>query len=519
MACRVVVVEVKRDDSIRERMPRQDKAAVLDERPLQDNCAPKVYAMRWVALTQLCLINFGNSSQWIVFSIVIDQAKDFYSMSSFDVNLMAIIYEVVFCILTPVVMFLFDRYGARAGLRWASVLNAIGVALRFVAALWAPNFTWAFISQLMLSAAMAFVFPAPPVIAARWFGASERTLATTIGALSNSFGLAIGQIIPPLLITGNETNTRQRWAILFAVQGVYAVLESFLVFFVLPDGPPTPPSSAEDVKRPHGGAKRSPVKDASASQYSSLEDDGTIVRRQSSADTRRSSIVNQLGEETALWPEVAGMFRIPAYACLFATVGVFFGSQWGIIAFLPQLLKPFGVSEATVGWMGFLNIIVGICFAIPLGKVIDKYRVYKRPLVYVLTTCTCCYTALAGVLYVSPPGMVPLCFIIYSVLGIAQAFAIPLFVEYAVELTFPVEEAFSVTGIVWAGNAFAVPLMFGLPAVFGSSASKDSAVVAICCLAVAGFFATVLVAVPHGELKRYEYEQACREEQPGAAVQ
>jgi MFS family permease len=525
---------IQEDD--RRQSPRQSSSSHVQAALLQDgtSCAdPVLYPARWLSLTQFCLLNGGNAMQWVSFSIVLDQSKAFFDMTTAEINWLVIIYEVIFAMLAPFIMYLFDRYGLRGGLRIGSVFNTIGVVLRFVAVLWGRNFALVMVSQCFFSVTMVFAFPAPPILAARWFGERERGFATAIGAMSNSIGLALGQLIPPLIIS-DSTNTESSWLILFAVLGAYAIVESVLIFGVLPSGPPTPPSASQDVKALRPEARPVPTDanlvsmpiygavsatdDASDSDAEGAEDGNrrglqeSADRRESSADTRRSTIASSVHNRSSTWGELWKMFKIPSFVGLFWSCGIFFGCQWGVIALLPQLLKPFGVDEATVGWMGFVNVIVGASLAMPLSKLIDRFRIYHQPLSGVLAGCTIGYLAFSLILLLDPPHLVPILFVVYTLLGITQAFAIPLFFEFCVEITFPVDEALSTTAIMWAGNTLSVPLMFGLPEIIGSTATKESAVAAMGALAAAGLVATLLIAVPRPTLQRLEYERACTEE-------
>jgi FLVCR family feline leukemia virus subgroup C receptor-related protein len=516
--------------------PQGLSAPLLDDHdvPSADTTAPTLYRIRWLALAQFCILTGGNAMQWMSFSIVLQQSTAFFGMTTVEINMLVVVYGVMFATMAPFVTYLFDRHGLRGCLRIGSVFNTIGVVLRFVAVLWCRNFALVMVSQCFFSVTMVFSYPAPPMVAALWFGEHERGFATAIGAMASSIGLALGQLIPPLIIS-DSTNTESSWLILFAVLGAYAIVESALIFGVLPSGPPTPPSASQDVKafrsesrtssQDHGVAgsgssKRGSTRSSfscdgdsnAAVQVVDVQSAGRDSRSSSALDSRRSSVIALVANRTSTWGELVKLFKIPSFVGLFFACGIIFSAQGGVIALMPQFLIPFGVDEATAGWLGFSNVMVGAVFTMPLSKLLDRYRVYHQPLGAVLLACTIGYVALALVLLMNPPHLVPILFVVYALIGVMQTFSLPLFFEFCLEVTFPVDEALSTTAIMWAGNAFAVPLMLGLPQVIGTTATKQSAVTAIGALGGAGFLATLLIAIPKPTLRRLEYERACAEE-------
>jgi MFS family permease len=524
----------------------------------------KTYGMRWVALVQLAVLTGGNAAQWIIFGIVVDQSKEYFGLDTVQVNMLTASYEMVFVVSGPFAMTLFDRYGVRAGLRTASFFNGVGCLLRFVAVWWFPNFMTIMLSQLVLAVAYVFTYPAPPILAARWFGDRERTKATTLAAISNAFGMALGQLIAPLIVTPGD-HSEGRWTLLFAVTCVYSLFDAILVAFVVPFGPATPPSSAEEVKGPGRAAVMASNEprcdDDNFSGYlsSSDDDDGEPRRNhnkhhpapasvqsgaapllhnssnvgaggtrtpsshntstRSSVSQRRISLVaSEVLDRESVLQQLRVCLSRPGYRGLFFGMALFFGCQWSCLGLMAQIVKPMGISEATVGWMGFFQIVLGSLLAIPFSAWVDRIRAYKAPLTATLIACTTLYLVYAMVLTFEPPGMVPLAFAVYVLLGVPQACALPVMFEFAVELTYPVDESLSGMGIVWLANVVAIPMLFGVPAVIGTPPTRNGALVSVYALAVISSAATLLVGIPEEKLRRLQYERACREMQRGSSA-
>ena len=92
----------------------------------------------------------------------------------------------------------------------------------------------------------AVLLAVPVEISARWFGESERSLATAAGALSQLVGIAGGLAFSGFYVASQDLTFPKCVAsfnVLFIVQGVVCVVTSVPGFFFR-DSPPTPPSFA-----------------------------------------------------------------------------------------------------------------------------------------------------------------------------------------------------------------------------------------------------------------------------------
>ena len=446
--------------------------------------------LRWVALLQLCLLAFGNGLQWVVFGILVTQAKETFGITSRQVNLLTTSYEIVFALFGPFILIMYRRLGLRAGLRCASAFNAAGCLLRFVAVLWAPNFWCLLASQCCLGVTIIFTFPVAPMLSARWFADTERTLATSVGSLSNAFGIAFGQLLPPLIVTPDDYSSG-RWMLLFMVPCVFAAIDGTLIAVCIPDGPPTPPSLSEAARRQQKRAALPAVNEET--------DIGGV-----SDDTSNAVVVGN----PSLLLQLQELLMIRPFVALVIAIGLFYGGQWSVTALLAQLVQPMGISEATVGAMGFTQMFVGSLLALPFAAWIDKRRVYQAPLAGIFIACTLLYNVFTSVLLFQPPGMTTVAFGVYALLGVAQSLVLPLMLEYAVELTYPLDESLASLVLTWAANTLTVPLMFAVPAILGDSPTAGSSAVALFSLAIACFAGALLIVVPNGVLRRVGFERA-----------
>lgn len=147
------------------------------------------------------------------------------------------------------------------------------------------------------------------------------------------------------------------------------------------------------------------------------------------------------------------------------------GLIWGVATVLPQMLSPYGISEAISGWIGFLNLVFGtvVCpFFMPL---VDRYgRRYKLLLCVLSVVIVVTLLLLTLLLHFGPAVKedskyyVTVVFVLWGgVAGLCQNFMMPLMFEYVVELTFPLAESTSAPVLTWSAclTNFLLTLIFG----------------------------------------------------------
>ena len=90
----------------------------------------------------------------------------------------------------------------------------------------------------------------PSKVAAVWFGEEERATAISIAVASDSLGLALGYILPPLIVE-NKRNLKQvgnELGTLLFITAVQSLATLIFVCISVKDAPPTLPSYSEWLK-------------------------------------------------------------------------------------------------------------------------------------------------------------------------------------------------------------------------------------------------------------------------------
>ncbi len=169
----------------------------------------RVYRARWHMIFIFCLLTFTNAFLWISFAPIAALAGRYYAVDVTYVNLLSVIFMLLYAPGSYLAMYLVTKYGLRTTILTGSALNAAGAWVRYASVFAVRDATlpaWAGYAVLLLGQSMpAIAQPlftnVPAKLAADWFPNSERDVATVIGALFNPLGNAAGQVIPSVLVS------------------------------------------------------------------------------------------------------------------------------------------------------------------------------------------------------------------------------------------------------------------------------------------------------------------------------
>jgi hypothetical protein len=176
-------------------------------------------------------------------------------------------------------------------------------------------------------------------------------------------------------------------------------------------------------------------------------------RKASITSTRATSLRD-------LVPSLKFLITHPPFVVLAFASGLANDSLWTFASFLAQLLQPFGVSEGQAGWIGFALTVAGSVSSTAVGLLVDRYRYYKQPLLGFSLSATVCFSCvMLTLLYgTSPNAIFALCFFFVTAMGALLSAAIPLQLEFAVELTYPLPEGIT-TAFLLCLSGILTPLL------------------------------------------------------------
>lgn len=248
-------------------------------------------------------------------------------MSEYAYGLGASLFFIGYFIFEVPSNLLLDRFGAS---RWfARILISWGAVT--VALAYTQNATMFYILRFLLGACEAGFFPGVLYLLTLWYPSAYRGRMVGLFMIFSAFANAIGAPLGGVLLDLNGLYGIAGWQWVFLVTGVPAILAGFITLFYLPDLPSKAPFLDDTEKKW--------LKDRLAVENSGME--------QNAAD----------GFKALINPRVLLMalcyigFPLAAY---------------GLSYWLPTIVKNFGVSNTT---NGFLNIIPWILVAIALYAV------------------------------------------------------------------------------------------------------------------------------------------------------
>lgn len=386
-----------------------------------DSAAFREYPSRWAALAIFGLGSMGNAMVWIAFAPIASITADYYGVSTTAVNMLSVVYLILFVPGTYLGSLLYARIGLRQTLLWANALCLVGTALRYGSAHDDGSPSRAGYPLLLVGQALAgLVQPvyvnAASKIASVWFRVESRDVATTIAALFNPVGTGIGSLIPSLLVSSDRGMPA-----LLLVQFAYTAVVVIITAVWFREGPPTPPSRTQ--------ARR----DAAAEDTAGVSPDPfalTTLRR---------------------------LFADPAFRwlCLGFAVGLAYFNT--LVTVLGQQVGALGYSSDAAGVYGLLLLVFGIAGCAVFGPIMDATHAYRTLIRGLSAAVLGCVFLLCFALR---PGHGVLLGVAFAALGFFTLPLVPISFETMVEVTYPLAEDVT-NGIMLAvGNVLSIGTVF-----------------------------------------------------------
>jgi sugar phosphate permease len=365
----------------------------------------KVYGYRWIVLIAYSIITMLIQIQWLTFAPVAREAKNFYAVSSFQIDLLSMIFMIVFIIICIPASYIIDTYGIRKGIGTGAILTGIFGMMKGI---YAHSFTMVIISQVGLAVAQPFIINAATKVAVKWFPINERATAVGLATLSQFVGIVIVMMVTPLLLTVNSEGL-YNFSGMLMTYGIISVGGAVLLLILVREEPPTPP-----------------CEEGQESRFRVFEGIRHMLKQK---DMIIALIIFFLG---------LGMFN-------------------GISTCIDQIceIKKFSIEQT--GLIGGIMLIAGIIGAIILPPLSDKYR--KRKIFLVLAMLFI-IPGLVGLTFsVSYPVVLVSSFIIgFFLLGAGA----PVGFQYCAEVSYPAPESSSQGLILLSGQISGILFIIGM---------------------------------------------------------
>ncbi|MFA9410812.1 MAG: MFS transporter [Deltaproteobacteria bacterium] len=379
---------------------------------------PKVYPYRWVILLAFMLISAVVQIQWLAHAAVARPAEVYYEgqfdpSSFFNIDFLAMVYMLVYLVMSFPASYMIDTYGIRVGISIGAVLAGVAGLMK---GLFADSFTAVVVAQVGLAIAQPFILNAVTAVSVRWFPLRERGMAAGFSALAQYIGIVIAMLVTPFMVgsdpakpgygTGFESMLLTYGWLTFAVAVVTLVL--------LREKPPTPPST-ETMQR-----------------HSFTEGVKHILKQR---DMQITLLLFLVG---------LGIFN-------------------AVSSMTDSIAENAGVQDSD-GLIGGLMLIGGILGALILPILSDKFRKRKVFLVICIAGMVPGIFGLtfAGDLSTDPSMVYTISLVSSFVLGFFIMSAGPLGFQYAAEVSHPAPESTSQGMLLWVGQVTGMIFVAGM---------------------------------------------------------
>jgi MFS family permease len=367
----------------------------------------KVYAYRWVVLAVFALVNLTIQILWICYAPVSTLAVKYYGVSQLQIGMLAMVFMIVYIPISIPVSWLIDTLGYRKAVSIGVVIMGVFGLLR---AFFASNFSMVMAATVGIGLAQPFLLNAVSTVAGRWFPIHERATASGLALVASFIGIAIGQLVSPILTLAYGIPT------MLMVFGGLAAASACLFLIFTRDAPPTPPCPPDQVER-------------------------ALV-----LDGLRSMLKME-----DIW--------LLLYAFLIG-MGIFNGvSTW-----IAAITSPKGFSPTQAGDLGAMLLIGGIVGAIIIPALSDRLRQRK---IFLLVGVGLAVPCLIGVIYARQYWLMAA---FMFAMGFFLNSLAPIGYQYAAEITYPAPEGTS-NGLLNLAGQSSVVFIYAMEFLKGKNGS------------------------------------------------
>ena len=369
---------------------------------------PKVYPYRWVILLIFMLINMVVQIQWLAHAAVARPAAIFYEgqfdpASFFNIDFLAMVYMVVFVVMSFPASYVIDTYGIRVGISIGAVLVGLCGLCK---GLFADDFAAVVAAQVGLAVAQPFILNAVTAVSVRWFPLRERGMAAGLSALAQYVGIVVAMIATPFMVGSDpaEAGYGTGFEQMLSTYGWLTFGVALLTLLFLRERPPTPPS----------------------------------------VDTQ---------DKQSFWKGIGHILKQRDMLIMLYLFLVGLGIFNAVSSMTDSIAAHAGVEDSD-GLIGGLMLIGGIVGASILPVLSDKFRKRRIFLVICVTGMVPGIFGLtfAGNLSADPTTIYTISLISSFVLGFFIMSAGPLGFQYAAEVSHPAPESTSQGMLLWVGQ-------------------------------------------------------------------
>jgi MFS transporter, FLVCR family, feline leukemia virus subgroup C receptor-related protein len=373
-----------------------------------------------------------------MFAPISESVQEIYNISELEVNVLSMVFMITYILFSIPSLRVADQFGLRGAILMGAFLTALGCWIRVVI----DGYYGLLIGQIIVSMGQLPLLCAPPRVSLTWFGSEEWSLATSIGVMANSCGGAVAYLISPRAV---PTPTKRLIVLYLLYDAIVCSLVCVLIYFFVPSLPPHPASQASALS---GTWSATTGKKKKTNNNNDDDDNFTSFFKEVYKDTLRF-----LNSENK---------NINGYLLTFS-YGIGVGVSYTVSTLLESFLKPMDVGGETVGWVGFFITVVGLAGSVIAGMMLDKYKRFK------LTYSLLVFFAAMSLMLLSAAIMLKNIYLLFfsaSCFGFFITAVFPVGFEYAVELSYPINEDLVATILNISSQIFGILFISCLSGIF-----------------------------------------------------
>ncbi|ESO84076.1 hypothetical protein LOTGIDRAFT_155394 [Lottia gigantea] len=417
---------------------------------ISSNSGIHVCKRRWAILCLFSLYSMHNAYQFVHMNIISNIMIRYYNESLPDddnvkamyVDWLASLYMLIYPLFILPGLWLLNRYGIKMNIIFGVTLNCLASWIKCVA-VQPDRFYILLIAQILNGLSNIFVTSFPPQISAVWFGADEVSFATALGVLANQLGIAIGLIVPPMLVPNSDNldDINLGLGIMFYAGAAIATLIFLLILISIENKPELPPSYAQLA----------------------------IIKGIKTVDYRHSFKI---------------LIQQPSFIFISISYGLITGVYFAIETLLNNIILYYYQNEVVnASRIGLVIILAGIVSSILAGLWLDKFKTYKRTSValYWLSTLS-----MVLFTFTIDQNQIWIVFITAGILGFFGTAFLPVGYEFAAELTYPEPDGISSGVLTAMANLCGLIFTLGLRIVISDYGVLQSNIAVIVIFVIGG---------------------------------
>jgi MFS transporter, FLVCR family, MFS-domain-containing protein 7 len=441
--------------------------------------APTHYTLspkRWLLLFLFGISSLLSAFIWIQLAPIYLVAQTTFAATAEQVNFVSLVFLIGYLPASVLSMVLMEHFGLKtnllvgfaldflcAGVKWGSMLM---ISSDSTAEQRQKAYAVMLFGQCLGSAGQPLLLNLSSRVSADFFGDHERDFATIALTMINVLGQMLGSLLPPYLID-NESDLRAMFLGTFIPTAIILVVS----IFTLSDRPPSPPSAS------------------AAAQWAQRD---AIVAQRKAAPPGSHSWFDPL---KAVWRDTRMLLRDRNFALLLGGFSMGTGAAWALLTVQGQIIQPCGYNDTVAGNSATSLLAVGIVASFAVGPLMRRFKRYA--LFQKLVTIGS-FLAVLFALAVNKPNSEALIYVAWCCCGLMLQPLLPISLEHAAELTYPLSADSSAALLLTSANLFGMALILGLGKLLALpvSANCTSVVTPAAGLILAFMLVGVVVTLP-----------------------